>query len=100
MRRNVPIDQSMTSSVDAGHASLPWPGEPHLDLWHSLTLAARALGRCGHFIALQVACYSGCDAMVMTQAMGDAAAAFVATRAWTAGPWAEVVRRPARPRSD
>jgi hypothetical protein len=33
--------------------------------------------------------YSGCDAMVMTQAMGDAPAAFVASRAWSAEQLAE-----------
>ena len=73
----------------AGHASLPWPGEPHLDLWHSLTLLREHRGD-GHLIALQVAGYSGCDAMVTTQAMGDAPAAFVATRAWSAEQWAEL----------
>jgi len=31
---------------------------------------------------------SGCDAMVMTKAMGGAPAAFVATRAWSAEQWA------------
>jgi hypothetical protein len=31
--------------------------------------------------------------MVMTQAMGDAPAAFVASRAWSAGQWAESVDR-------
>jgi hypothetical protein len=72
----------------AGHASLPWPGEPHLNLWHSLTLLREHRGD-GHLIALQAAGYSGCDAMVMTQATGDAPAAFVATRAWSAGQWAE-----------
>jgi hypothetical protein len=71
----------------AGHASLPWPGEPHLDLWHSLTLLREHRGD-GHLIALQVAGYSGCDAMVMTKAMGGVPAAFVATRAWSAEQWA------------
>jgi hypothetical protein len=72
----------------AGHASLPWPGEPHLNLWHSLTLLREHRGD-GHLIALQVAGYSGCDAMVMTRAIGDAPASFVASRAWSAEQWAE-----------
>src|ERR1700733_14051807 len=76
----------------AGHAPPPRPGEPHLDLWHSLTLLREHRGD-GHLIALQVADYSGCDAMVMTQAMGDGPAAFVASRAWSADQWAESVDR-------
>jgi hypothetical protein len=71
----------------AGHASLPWPQEPHLDLWHALTLLREHRGD-GHLIALQVAGYSGCDSMVMTKAMGDFPAAFVATRAWNDEQWA------------
>jgi len=71
----------------AGHASLAWPAEPHLDLWHSLTLLREHRGD-GHLIALALAGYSGCEAMVMTQAMGDAPAAFVATRAWSSEQWA------------
>jgi hypothetical protein len=71
----------------AGHASLAWPAEPHLDLWHSLTLLREHRGD-GHLIALALAGYSGCEAMVMTHAMGDAPAAFVATRAWSPEQWA------------
>jgi hypothetical protein len=71
----------------AGHASLPWPAEPHLELWHALTLLREHRGD-GHLIALAVAGYSGCDAMVMTKAMGDFAASFVATRAWNHEHWA------------
>jgi hypothetical protein len=71
----------------AGHASLPWPTEPHLDLWHSLTLLREYRGD-GHLIALQVAGYSGCDAMVMTKAMGGTPAAFIASRAWSSEQWA------------
>ena len=71
----------------AGHASLAWPAEPHLDLWHSLTLLREHRGD-GHLIALALADYSGCEAMVMTQAIGDAPATFVATRAWSPEQWA------------
>ena len=70
----------------AGHASLAWPAEPHLDLWHSLTLLREHRGD-GHLIALALAGYSGCEAMVMTQAMGGVPAAFVATRAWSPEQW-------------
>jgi len=38
--------------------------------------------------------YSGCDAMVMTQAMDHAPAAFVATRAWSPEQWAAAADSP------
>jgi hypothetical protein len=72
----------------AGHMSLPWPGQAHLELWHALTLLREHRGD-GHLIALQSAGYSGCDAMVMTKAIGEVPAAFVATRAWSDEQWAE-----------
>jgi hypothetical protein len=71
----------------AGHASLPWPGEPHLVLWHALTLLREHRGD-GHVIALQAAGYSGCEALVMHQAIGELPAAFAGTRAWSAEQWA------------
>jgi hypothetical protein len=71
----------------AGHASLPWPQEPHLDLWHSLTLLREHRGD-GHIIALQVAGYSGCEALLMHVAVGGVPRAFIRTRAWSAGQWA------------
>jgi helix-turn-helix protein len=71
----------------AGHASLPWPREPHLDLWHSLTLLREHRGD-GHIIALQVAGYSGCEALLMHVAVGGVPRAFVRTRAWSAEQWA------------
>jgi hypothetical protein len=71
----------------AGHASLPWPREPHLDLWHSLTLLREHRGD-GHIITLQVAGYSGCEALLMHVAVGGVPRAFVRTRAWSAEQWA------------
>jgi hypothetical protein len=71
----------------AGHASLPWPQEPHLDLWHSLTLLREHRGD-GHIVALQVAGYSGCEALLMHVAVGGVPRAFIRTRAWSAGQWA------------
>jgi len=71
----------------AGHASLPWPQEPHLDLWHSLTLLREHRGD-GHIIALQAAGYSGCEALVMHVAVGGVPRPFARTRAWSAEQWA------------
>ena len=71
----------------AGHASLPWPAEPHLDLWHSLTLLREHRGD-GHLMALQLAGYSGCEALLMHVAVGGVPRAFAGTRAWAAEQWA------------
>ena len=71
----------------AGHASLPWPDEPHLELWHALTLLREHRGD-GHLMALQLAGYSGCEALLMHVAVGGVPRAFTGTRAWTAQQWA------------
>jgi len=74
----------------AGHASLPWPVEPHLALWHALTLLREHRGD-GHLMALQAAGYSGCEALVMHAAIGEVSASLVATRAWSPQQWQEAV---------
>lgn len=79
--------QPEARTLYAGHAALPWPDEPHLALWHALTLLREHRGD-GHLIALQAAGYSGCDAMVMTLATRAAPAELVATRAWSDTQWA------------
>jgi len=66
----------------AGHASLPWPNEPHLELWHALTLLREHRGD-GHLMALQMAGYSGCEALIMHCAVEDVPATLIATRAWS-----------------
>jgi hypothetical protein len=71
----------------AGHASRPWPDEPHLNLWHSLTLLREHRGD-GHLMALQLAGYSGCEALLMHVATGGVPRAFVGTRAWSQAQWA------------
>jgi hypothetical protein len=70
-----------------GHASLPWPAEPHLELWHALTLLREHRGD-GHLMALQLAGYSGCEALLMHVAVGGVPRAFVGTRAWAPEQWA------------
>jgi hypothetical protein len=72
----------------AGHLSLPWPDEPHLELWHALTLLREHRGD-GHLMALQEAGYSGCEALVMHTAIGVLPAALARTRAWSAAQWAQ-----------
>jgi hypothetical protein len=79
--------QPEARALFAGHASLPWPDEPQLVLWHALTLLREHRGD-GHLIALQAAGYSGCEALIMHMAIGGVPAAFVGTRAWSAEQWA------------
>jgi hypothetical protein len=79
--------QPEARALFAGHASLPWPAEPHLALWHALTLLREHRGD-GHLMALQLAGYSGCEALLMHVAVGGVPREFVATRSWSAEQWA------------
>ena len=54
----------------AGHASLPWPDEPHLVLWHAQSLLREYRGD-GHIAALTVEGLDGCEALVSHAAAGD-----------------------------
>jgi hypothetical protein len=76
----------------AGHASLPWPGEPHLRLWHALTLLREHRGD-GHLMALQAAGYDGCEALVMHVAVAGVPRDFARTRAWSAEQWSAAADR-------
>ena len=71
----------------AGHASLPWPDEPHLRLWHAQTLLREYRGD-GHIVALAVEGLDGCEALVTHAAAGDASADILrATRQRTGDDW-------------
>lgn len=54
----------------AAHAGLPWPDEPHLQLWHAITLIREFRGD-GHIAALVCAGLSGLEAAVLHVAMAD-----------------------------
>jgi hypothetical protein len=58
----------------AGHASLDWPEEPHLVLWHAQTLLREYRGD-GHIAVMVAEGLSGCDALVTHAAAGDVPAA-------------------------
>jgi hypothetical protein len=71
----------------AGHASLPWPDDPHLVLWHAVTLLREYRGD-GHIAALTTAGVGPCEALVLHAATGDVpAAALQASRAWSDDEW-------------
>lgn len=54
----------------AAHADLPWPADPHLALWHAVTLLREFRGD-GHVAALVSAGVSGLEAAVLHVALGD-----------------------------
>ena len=53
----------------AGHAALPWPDAPHLQLWHAATLLREHRGD-GHIAALVLAGLSGLEAAITYVASG------------------------------
>jgi hypothetical protein len=71
----------------AGHATLPWPDEPHLALWHAQTLLREYRGD-GHVAALTTEGLTGLEALVTHAASGDVPADVLkATRAWSDDEW-------------
>lgn len=72
----------------AAHASLPWPQEPHLALWHGQSLLREFRGD-GHIAALTLEGLSGLEALITHAASGDVPAAVLrASRAWSDDEWA------------
>jgi hypothetical protein len=71
----------------AGHASLPWPEEPPLALWHAITLLREFRGD-GHIACLVEAGLGGIDALVFHAASGDVPrAALQGSRQWGDDAW-------------
>jgi hypothetical protein len=62
----------------AGHASLDWPDDDHLALWHGQTLLREFRGD-GHIAALVDAGLNGCEALVTHGAAGEVPAAVLQT---------------------
>ena len=76
----------------AGHAALPEPPEPHLALWHNLSLVREYRGD-GHIAALVSAGITAPQALVLNGAyVGGATTQFLQqTRAWSKEEWAAAV---------
>jgi hypothetical protein len=72
----------------AAHADLPWPDEPHLVLWHAITLLREHRGD-GHVAVLLTAGLSGLEALITHTATGRGftEAAAKATRGWSDEQW-------------
>ena len=72
----------------AATAELPWPDEPHLQLFHAQTLLREFRGD-GHVATLLTAGVSGLEAMILQVAAGSADPRFLrATRGWRREQWA------------
>jgi hypothetical protein len=72
----------------AGHASLAWPDEDHLVLWHAQTLLREFRGD-GHVAMLAAEGITGCQALVIHAATGEVPAGVLkSTRAWPEEDWA------------
>lgn len=78
----------------AAHAGLGWPGEPHLVLWHAVTLIREYRGD-GHIAALVLNGLSGIEAVVSHVATGRGFAPGPAklTRGWSDEQWAAAEAR-------
>jgi hypothetical protein len=77
----------------AGHASLEWPDEPHLILWHAITLLREFRGD-GHIAALVDAGLDGCESRGPPPAAGGGPAKGRGdTRAWSDVEWTAAVER-------
>lgn len=77
----------------AGYASLPWPDDPHLQLWHAHYLLREFRGD-GHISVLVSEGLSGLEALLLhiawTPALGPL---FRATRGWTDEEWDRAVEK-------
>ena len=72
----------------AGHADLDWPTEPHLVLWHGLSLLREHRGD-GHIAALVAAGLSGLEAQITHVATGKGFVPEFAriSRGWSTDQW-------------
>jgi hypothetical protein len=70
----------------AANADLPWPDEPHLVLWHAISVLREHRGD-GHIAALLMAGLDPCEALVSFAAIGAAPAEVFASRGWTEAEW-------------
>ncbi len=75
------------------HASLPWPDEPHLVLWHAATLLREHRGD-GHVAVLTAEGISGLEAHVLIVGEGVMPRSVMqSVRGWTEEQWDETAER-------
>jgi hypothetical protein len=79
----------------AAHASLDWPGEPHLAVWHAISLLREYRGD-GHIAALVTEGIGACESLVTHGAAGDnpiALDVLKSSRAWPDHEWNAACQR-------
>lgn len=76
----------------AGHAALPWPQEPHLQLWHATSLLREHRGD-GHVAALVHAQLDALEAVITYSLAGGDRNFLKATRGWSDEEWAATEER-------
>jgi hypothetical protein len=77
----------------AAHATLPWPEEPHLALWHAATLYREFRGD-GHVACLLVEDIDGCEAHVLAAAAGQLPGSVLREyRGWSEEEWSAAAAR-------
>jgi hypothetical protein len=78
----------------AAHADLPWPDEPHLMLWHAVTLLREHRGD-AHLHALVSAGLSGIEALITHVATGRGFTVGFAqkSRGWSPEQWSDASAR-------
>ncbi len=83
----------LDARLHAAGASLPWPDDPALVLWHAVTLLREFRGD-GHVACLVDAELEGIDALVLHAASGEVPrAALQTTRGWEDAAWHASVER-------
>ncbi|MFI9026889.1 hypothetical protein [Streptomyces sp. NPDC053560] len=70
----------------AANLDLPWPAEPHLELWQALTVLREHRGD-GHLAALLTAGLDPCESLVSFAAVGAAPEEHFRSRGWTSAEW-------------
>lgn len=89
LRRAVEGVEAPGRPLYGGHASLPWPDEPHLALWHGIMLTREHRGD-GHIAVLVAAGVGPREALVLHGASGEVPAKLLRlTRGWSDEEWAD-----------
>jgi len=78
--------------LGAANADLPWPTEPHLELWHAATILREVRGD-GHVAALLTAGLGPTEALVSFAAVGAAPTEVFASRGWSEEEWGDAQAR-------
>jgi hypothetical protein len=91
-RELVEATDTTARPLGAANADLPWPAEPHLVLWHAVTVLRETRGD-GHVAALLTAGLDPTEALVSFAGVGAAPKEVFASRGWSDEQWADAQRR-------